>query len=268
VLVADCLMALHPSLEIDAVDETMLGMLIESLFAREFALLEAASCHSAAIARRHTSAEASGLAFRLSCIWGEASYPAVLCIDRALIGDLVRFIARAPLIRRDLSDVPIAPTIRIGTAVLLLKKVDTLKRGDVIMPHSPPLFAARAEIVLGGRWSAPGTLAGGCFTADAPLSKITEHVMDSENAIDRSDGVGPEDGALDELTVKLVFEVGRCDTTLGELRSMGAGYVFALGRDPEQSVDIVTGGRRIGSGELVRVGERLGVRVLRLSKDG
>ena len=78
----------------------------------------------------------------------------------------------------------------------------------------------------------------------------------------------PDSGSLDELTVKLVFEVGRCDTTLGELRTMAPGHVFALARDPEQAVDIVTGGRRVGTGELVKIGERLGVRVLRLSKDG
>jgi type III secretion protein Q len=56
--------------------------------------------------------------------------------------------------------------------------------------------------------------------------------------------------------------------TLGELRALGPGHAFALGRDPEQSVDIVAGGRRIGSGQLVRIGERIGVRVLRLGQDG
>ena len=90
--------------------------------------------------------------------------------------------------------------------------------------------------------------------------------MDIDN--DGSEHAEVEDVELDDLPIKLVFEVGRCDMTLGAVRALGPGHVFALERDPAQSVDIVANGRRIGTGQLVRVGERLGVRVLRLGQDG
>src|SRR5262249_52384648 len=70
--------------------------------------------------------------------------------------------------------------------------------------------------------------------------------------------------ALNELPVRLVFELGRLELTLAELEVLGPGHVFALGRDQHQPVDILANGKRIGLGEIVAVGDALGVRVTRL----
>ena len=70
----------------------------------------------------------------------------------------------------------------------------------------------------------------------------------------------PSDATLDELPVRLVFELGRLSLPLAELEAIGPGYVFELGRDMRQSVDIVSAGRRIGQGEIVAIGDALGVR--------
>lgn len=78
----------------------------------------------------------------------------------------------------------------------------------------------------------------------------------------------PPDAALDELPVRLVFEVGRLEVPLGELEALGPGYVFELGRDDGVLVDIVANGRRLGRGEVVTVGGALGVRVLWMGREG
>jgi type III secretion protein Q len=66
---------------------------------------------------------------------------------------------------------------------------------------------------------------------------------------------------LDEVPVELVFELGRVAVPLGQLRTMAPGHVFDLGRDLRHPVDVLLAGRRVGEGELVQVGERVGVRL-------
>jgi type III secretion protein Q len=48
---------------------------------------------------------------------------------------------------------------------------------------------------------------------------------------------------------------------------VGPGHVFELGRDPQQAVDIMSSGRRIGRGEIVAIGSALGVRVLWIGRE-
>ena len=69
---------------------------------------------------------------------------------------------------------------------------------------------------------------------------------------------------LEDLQVTLVFELGRSQVDLATLRSITPGYVFPLVRDPAAPVDLVVNGRCIGKGEIVRIGETLGVRTTRL----
>lgn len=67
---------------------------------------------------------------------------------------------------------------------------------------------------------------------------------------------------LDELEVELRFEVGGLALPLAELRTVRTGFVFELPQPLRQSeVRIVANGVRIGTGTLIAVGNRLGVRV-------
>ena len=81
---------------------------------------------------------------------------------------------------------------------------------------------------------------------------------------DKADQTGGGTASIDELPVHLVFELGRTEVAVSDLESLGAGYVFDLNKPLGQSVDILANGRRIGAGELVRIGESIGVRVTRL----
>ena len=83
-----------------------------------------------------------------------------------------------------------------------------------------------------------------------------------------AEGVEPPDAAMDDLQVSLVFELGRRPATLAELCGLAAGQVLDVGRDLSGPVDILANGRRIGEGELVRVGDALAVRILRLAARG
>jgi len=62
--------------------------------------------------------------------------------------------------------------------------------------------------------------------------------------------------------------VGRKTFRLAELGELKPGFAFELETPVDKAVTIRANGRRIGSGELTRVGERVAVRVLEVFRNG
>jgi len=77
-----------------------------------------------------------------------------------------------------------------------------------------------------------------------------------------SDLQGPD---LDDLPVRLVFELGRVELSLGELQSLAPGALVPLARPVDEPIDIMANGRRLGRGALVQIGDSLGVRIVSLA---
>ncbi len=270
-LIQQLLSSIEPALQVDATGDEMLGMLLEHLLAAELQTLETAWNCEIRIARGSQAADQGCLALHLRCEYDGTTHDGVLAVDPALASKLSVLLDRLPSCKAGLSDQlsNLAVTLRLclGAATLPLRQIEKLGSGDVILPYSPPLIAGEGYVTLADRWRAAASLADSSLTLTEQLHDPKESSMDADNSTNHTRSE-IEDSELDDLPVKLVFEIGRCEMTLGELRGLGPGHAFALGRDPEQSVDIVTGGRRIGSGQLVRIGERIGVRVLRLGQDG
>ncbi len=68
--------------------------------------------------------------------------------------------------------------------------------------------------------------------------------------------------AAETIPVDLTFELGQKRIPLGELKNIGPGFHFRLDRDPATPVMIRAGGEVVGSGQMVRIGDRIGVRIL------
>ncbi|MCH9611150.1 MAG: hypothetical protein S4CHLAM81_14760 [Chlamydiales bacterium] len=69
---------------------------------------------------------------------------------------------------------------------------------------------------------------------------------------------------VDSLPVHLSVEVGRKRLSVKDLRELAPGNTLDLGITPEQGVDLLVNGKRVGRGELIRMGDTLGVRILSL----
>src|SRR5450631_4524167 len=82
------------------------------------------------------------------------------------------------------------------------------------------------------------------------------------NPTEFSGPTGLHDSDLDDLPVRLVFELGRVELSLGELQRLAPGALVPLGRPPDEPLDIMANGRRLGRGTLVQIGESLGVRIV------
>lgn len=71
---------------------------------------------------------------------------------------------------------------------------------------------------------------------------------------------------LDEIPISLIVEVGRIQINIQKLLELEPGNLLELNVRPEDGVDLVMNGKRVGKGELIRIGESLGVRIVRLAE--
>jgi len=67
---------------------------------------------------------------------------------------------------------------------------------------------------------------------------------------------------IEEIPITISIEVGRLQMTLQKLSELQPGNLLELDVHPENGVDLVVNGKCIGKGELLRIGEVLGVRIL------
>lgn len=73
----------------------------------------------------------------------------------------------------------------------------------------------------------------------------------------------PRPPTAHNLPVQVDFHLGSMQLTVGELANLQPGYVFTLPVQVEgANVDIRANGQRVGRGELVAVGDTLGVRLV------
>lgn len=115
---------------------------------------------------------------------------------------------------------------------------------------------SRLMVLLGPRLGIQCRLEG-------PTLQILEGVQEIMADLDDSAAAGS--GLIDDVPVRVTFDLGEREIPLGDLRSLQPGYLFNLGRDPRNTVSIRANGRLIGEGELVDIEGRVGVSILRFT---
>lgn len=71
---------------------------------------------------------------------------------------------------------------------------------------------------------------------------------------------------VEEIPLEIIVEAGRFQMTVQKLSELQPGSIIDLDIHPEQGVDLVINGTCIAKGELLKVGESLGVRILDIAK--
>jgi type III secretion protein Q len=94
-------------------------------------------------------------------------------------------------------------------------------------------------------------------------TRIMEDSLESEH-LDDEQTADEEGAALDDIPVRLTFDLGERVMPLAELKTIAPGYTFDLGRDLRRAVTIRANGLAIGEGELVDIDGRIGVSILTL----
>ncbi|APG93794.1 type III secretion system cytoplasmic ring protein SctQ [Sinorhizobium americanum] len=155
--------------------------------------------------------------------------------------------------------------IRAGTQQLSLTELASLRPGDVVMCEQShacdPIAVLGNHLIAALRRSEAGLVFA---TGWQVLKPSWESSAMSKQETPSSEELEP----LADLPVELVFEIGRAEFPLKELARMGEGTVLHASPSLSSPVNILANGRLVGKGELIRIGEGLGVRVVRLSTDG
>lgn len=89
-----------------------------------------------------------------------------------------------------------------------------------------------------------------------PIDKSKAHLVPEEQEIKVT---SPQD-----IPLNIVVEVGRLQMSVKTLMELKPGNLLDLNIHPEAGVELVVNGSRVGKGELLQVGDTIGVRILEL----
>lgn len=91
--------------------------------------------------------------------------------------------------------------------------------------------------------------------AAAPISIISQLSGDEQYQL----------ASLAEVPLSIEIRLGEVSVPLAELLELQAGSVLTLDRSLEEPVEVLAGGKVIAHGEIVAVGDQLGVRILEVA---
>lgn len=158
--------------------------------------------------------------------------------------------------RRLSAELPVRVAGEMGALRASLALLRKAQPGDALLPDTIPF--ARGEIILtAARLWAPASVSGDRLILGGPF-RSQPHPLEY---VPMTTPMQPSEADLDDIEITLVFECGRWPITLGLLRNIAEGHVFELGRPVDGPVDILANGQRIGRGDIVRIGDELGIRL-------
>jgi type III secretion protein Q len=161
--------------------------------------------------------------------------------------------------------VPLRASLLLGATRLSHGEARSLRLGDVVLMDDSAGEAASGLLTIADRLVAtidavPG---GGRLTMrPRPLAGSSWEWIMNDTRPQADEAL--EDADLDDVPVALTFELGRTMLPLGDIRQLAPGAIVSLPGHERETVDVIANGKRIGQGEIVRIGESVGVRVVRV----
>lgn len=262
------------------VDPALLPLLVEEAAIPVLAAFEHASGLSVALtAVTHVDMvpDGAGAAFMVTA----PGWPAAKLWLACTTADMLRLDAvlhALPVRPHPWRDLTTSMALRVGVATLARAEIAGLAPGDAVLLDVWTGAFGKAVAVVAETAGQTCTTSPAGFVLDGPLqprrrgrsAPALAHPPQPRTweafMSDIDTGPLPLDGALRDVQIRLVFELGRLELPLASLESLGAGHVFELGRGEDEPVDIIVGSRRIGTGQLVRIADQVGVRIVSLAR--
>lgn len=161
-----------------------------------------------------------------------------------------------PVARHPLPTLQLGLHLQRGWQTLSLGELRSLRPGDVLMLDCPA--AADGLLVLAGHRQAR-------FKRQQSGLQLLEALQPINPTMENAMGQDADDGQLDDVPLTVVCQIGSLELPLGQLRELGEGSVLALPDADLQQVELLVNGRCVGRGELVAIGDGLGVRLTRFA---
>ena len=209
---------------------------------------------------------------RSFCIDVELTHGESVCWGRLILSAsfLKKWVEHFAVFQREYTNLPVAKAIElvlgvhIGSLSLSLQEWKEIELGDFLL------------LDRGGYQTNLATLT----FESTPLFQVKikknqlelfDFVMTQEETMEKIDqaeeALPPEEESnlsIQDVPLTLSVELARLKITLDRLMQLHPGNLLDLPIHPNQSVSLTINGKRVGKGELVQVGETLGVRILEL----
>lgn len=263
----------EPRVQLSDLDAELGAALIEAHvmdFLQAFEGLANATCAVQRISKVRDHAGVPSIDMNLSVNGSEVSYPASLYASPKALG----LVATTWEMRPRVSDpsIPLTFTLaaRVATSSVSRAGLSGLAAGDALLfdrvaPDGGIVICCGERLTAIGQITETGAVQPGSqFSATSPLS-LGEFLMADDDFETESGTAALDDASIGNLPVRLVFELGRREVSLDELRDLGVGAPIPLDKPATSMVDILANGRRVGAGEMVLIGDQLGVRITRLN---
>jgi type III secretion protein Q len=178
------------------------------------------------------------------------------------VADLL--LSRWPVAPWPAEQLPFPAALRLGTTPLTVASLRSLRPDDAVLLKSER--RGGGMLVVAEAWLAEARRDGKEWRLDTALRPARSRQNGEWTMYDEGDGMQDDDaiGDPDDLPVKLAFDVGRLDVSLGELRRLDAGSLLELHGSADELVRISANGRLVGQGALVDINGAVGVRIVRM----
>lgn len=250
-------------------DAELMAFLLENTLIEGITQLEAAlnsEVNFLRIAKPEQRKNLADLSFNVAHGESGMTFPGLLYASAPTLALIAREWEQQPLIASDPPELTASLCSRAALIDLPLRAVRQLAVGDAMLFDRIAL-AGGAVVTLQERIHAAAQFdEEGRLILTEPFSHGGHHnfgdfLMDEEEG-ERLDALS--ESQIEDLPVRLIFEIGRTELTVEDLRALSVGSPVPLGKSTSSAVDIIANGRKIGAGEMVMIGDQLGVRVTRL----
>jgi type III secretion protein Q len=172
----------------------------------------------------------------------------------AAFAHLASLMERAPATAQDDTKLPLLVQLAAASMTLKLSELKSVEVHDVLFAELMNYRAAKeCAFYVAGRQLGVGTLDAKVFNLKQLITAPATTMANANPA------------SVNDIEIELTFVVGHTTLTVGELRSLAPGFAFELGSLPGADLTICANSKPIGKGQLIEVGEHLGVRVTEFS---
>lgn len=191
----------------------------------------------------------------------EPEQQAVLIFPNTILGQFKQVIKMIPA-SSSLSPkkIQIPVYYEFGKTTITQSMLRSIELGDVLMMDSHASFFDQAKQTLNLR-----LVTNQIFSAERNENSNSYHLIKEEKAMSHDDY--ENNISLDEIPLNVHFDIGEQSISLEEIEQIGVGYTFEVEKKLPELITLRVSNKKIGHGELVTIGDRMGVRITQINQE-
>jgi type III secretion protein Q len=172
------------------------------------------------------------------------------------------------------ADPELSVTVRVGCLGLGVAELAELAVDDVLVLDDTPLYNKQCCLVVGERLAALGNINGNQLLLTEPLA-LADGSWNAKYCVSETTVAVPElrngrhnGGQQPSPRIRLAVDLARQKIRLSQLLGIDLGRAIGLPKSIETGVEVFHGAKSIGLGNIVRVGDAIAVRLVKVTRHG